>query len=118
MSDARDVFAELDELVTAGMRVTFSAYCRSGWIGDRCRCWRCRGEPGPAADESAAARDAAIMDRAYERGVEMGRVCERARKRVAQDFEADTEEDVKAQVEAWARTEVARIVALLEDDDA
>lgn len=51
-----------DLLAEAGATVTFSAHCRSGVIGKLCRCWRCRGESGPTADESAAARDAKIAD--------------------------------------------------------
>jgi len=52
---------ELAELINVPF--TFSAHCRSGIVGDLCRCWRCRGEKEPTKDESAAARDAQLVDR-------------------------------------------------------
>jgi hypothetical protein len=44
------------------IRITFSRYCRSGFVGGLCRCWRCRGESEPAGDESAERRDAELID--------------------------------------------------------
>jgi len=61
---APDAITELaDALDGAGLTVSMSAHCRSGIVGrDVCRCWRCRGEKGPTADESAAERDAKLID--------------------------------------------------------
>lgn len=37
-----DLIAQLSELIeAAGGKISFSANCRSGIVGDRCRCWRC-----------------------------------------------------------------------------
>lgn len=72
MVTKRDPIRQLcDLLEEVGAVVTFSAHCRSGVIGDLCRCWRCRGEDGPTADESAAERDAAIADRSARYGREV-----------------------------------------------
>lgn len=59
------LFVLLEE---AEVHATLSMYCRSGLIGDLCRCWRCRGERGPSEDEVAAERDAALADRAWTAG--------------------------------------------------
>ena len=51
------------EYIAPKARITFSRWCRSGIIGNRCRCWRCRGYDGPAegADKQAK-RDAWLID--------------------------------------------------------
>lgn len=61
MSAIEDLLVLLAE---AGVDVSLSVYCRSGIIGDLCRCWRCRGERGPTSDETRAERDAEIVARA------------------------------------------------------
>lgn len=57
MSDVLDeLLAELDDLARAGkVRISFSANCVSGLIGDWCQCWRCRSRRGERYDEETEA---------------------------------------------------------------
>jgi hypothetical protein len=60
-----DAIAELDALLNLLNALgTFSQHCRSGVVGDLCRCWRCRGEQKPTSDEAKAERDALLIDKA------------------------------------------------------
>jgi hypothetical protein len=40
-----------DLLEESGAKVTFSANCCSGIVGDKCQCWRCRKDRGEEAKE-------------------------------------------------------------------
>lgn len=56
-------------LEESGAKVTFSVNCRSGIIGSRCQCWRCRKERGQEVTpetEALAARMAVDADRDFD----------------------------------------------------
>ena len=66
--------AELcDILRKSGAVMTFSRHCRSGLIGDMCRCWRCRGLGKPQfAEDPIVEREARLADRAFNAGFQLG----------------------------------------------
>ena len=71
-TESADSISELCRLIDeAGLTVTFSANCRSGLIGDLCRCWRCSWDP-PDQEHPEAHRDALAADRAYGAGLGLG----------------------------------------------
>ena len=55
-------------LAEADVRVSFSKWCRSGIVGDKCICWRCRGLDGPTGDEWKAQQAARKIDEERRRG--------------------------------------------------
>lgn len=72
MKRRKDSLAQLCErLKGAGATMTFSQHCRSGLIGDMCRCWRCRGLDKALGRELGSARDAKLADRAFKAGFQL-----------------------------------------------
>ena len=69
MATTKSLLDELcDILDEAGVTVTFSQYCRTGLVGDLCRCWRCRKLPKPdqgTPEAEAEKREAELIDRAH-----------------------------------------------------
>lgn len=66
MSKPLDVLLAL--LSDAGLEPTLSVCCRSGVVGDLCRCWRCRGESGPVVEGPDILREVEMVDRAIQFG--------------------------------------------------
>lgn len=55
------------DTVLKKLRFTFSRYCRSGIVGDLCRCWRCRGVT-PKRSSIKEKREAELIDLAFKAG--------------------------------------------------
>lgn len=74
MTQDDDLPSLSDLLREANVKVSFSVWCRSGFVGgDLCACWRCSKARGEEPDEARAQREAEIMDAVYSDAVGMTR---------------------------------------------